>query len=63
MTLPLKGHHLNITISAAVTNMTRYMIVAVFLATQLPMKRQVQGDPSPEPNPGGIDKILFLKDT
>jgi hypothetical protein len=27
------------------------MIVAVFLTTQLPMKRQVQGDPSPEPNP------------
>ena len=25
----------------------------VFLTTQLPMKRQVQGDPSPEPNPAG----------
>ena len=33
--------------------MNLYTVLIVFLTTQLPMKRQVQGDPSPEPNPAG----------
>merc|ERR1711981_1479762 len=31
--------------------MSVYRVLMLFLTTQLPMRRQVQGDPSPEPNP------------